>query len=267
MVKTYTHNFDSNLYKGSVNIKTGLFNGGKWVDPVDGGDNIDANTSSVVDPTNRELITTIPGGRDKDVDRSKGTLRKPVMRNRLTSDSCTQAFKTSWGFKVPGPQRGRILHKLADLIEQHVDALAALEALNLGKSFAVTRRFDLNGCLGLIRHFAGWADKIHGKTIEVDWNTSLAREESSQLKYTNQTTEKKMAYTRHEPWGVVGVIAPWNAPLLLAASKFAPALATGNTVVLKPSEITPLSALLLADLLNEAGIPPGVVNIVNGYGP
>ncbi|KAF5346539.1 hypothetical protein D9756_010084 [Leucocoprinus leucothites] len=231
MVKTFTHKFNTKLYKGTVAIKAGLFIDGQWVDPTGGGDMID-----VVDPSTGKVITVIPGGGADDVDRAVKAARK--------------AFKTCWGLKVPGSRRGKILDNIADLLEKHADALAAVEALNLdmmsGKPLPATRALDLAGCIGMIRYYAGWADKIHGKTIE--------------------TTDKKMAYTRHEPWGVVGAILPWNGPLVVAATKIAPALATGNTVVLKPSEITPLSALFIADLLNEAGVPPGVVNIINGYG-
>jgi len=138
------------------------------------------------------------------------------------------------------------LGKLADLLEQHIDELAALESLNVGKPLLAAKNGDIRSTINTIRYYAGWADKIHGKTIE--------------------TTENKMAYTRHEPYGVVGAITPWNFPLSMVSWKIGPALATGNTVILKPSEITPLTALYLADLINKAGFPPGVLNIVNGYG-
>ncbi|KAF5346496.1 hypothetical protein D9756_010085 [Leucocoprinus leucothites] len=227
MVKTYTHEFNTKLYKGEVSFKTGLFINGEWVDPVDGGDMID-----VIDPATGKVITAVAGGNTKDVDIAVKAARK--------------AFKTTWGLKVPGSERGNILSRLADLLEKHSDELTALECLNVGKPFAGARQLEIPAAVYVSRYFAGWADKIHGKTIE--------------------TNEKKFAYTRHEPWGVVGAIVPWNGPLVSAAMKIAPALATGNTVVLKPSEITPFTALYLADLLNEAGVPPGVVNIVNGYG-
>ncbi|KAF9445260.1 aldehyde dehydrogenase [Macrolepiota fuliginosa MF-IS2] len=227
MPGTYTHELNTTTYKGSVTINTGLYINGQWVDPVGGGDKIE-----VVDPSTGKLICAIAGGSSKDVDVAVAAAQK--------------AFKTSWGLKVPGSERGKLLYKLVDLMEKHRDQLAALEALNVGKGFYTARAVDVESAIKTFRYYAGWADKVHGKTIE--------------------TTENKMAYTRHEPWGVVGAIVPWNFPLSTASSKLSPALATGNTVVLKPSEITPLSALLLADLINQAGFPPGVVNILNGYG-
>ncbi|KXN81421.1 Aldehyde dehydrogenase [Leucoagaricus sp. SymC.cos] len=230
MVQTYTHEFDSKFFKGKVTIKKGLFIDGQWVDPVEG-DMIEYSSLTLHLPANGKTITTVPGGGAKDVDIAVKAARK--------------AYKTSWGLKVPGSERGRILGKFADLLEKHTDALASLEALNVGKPFLAAKS-DLAGCVGLVRYYAGWADKIHGKTIE--------------------TTEKKMAYTRQEPWGVVGAILPWNVPLLMAMMKLGPALATGNAIIIKTSELTPFTALYAADLLNEAGVPPGVVNIVNGYG-
>ncbi|KXN92883.1 Aldehyde dehydrogenase [Leucoagaricus sp. SymC.cos] len=248
MVKVYTHKFDTKVYKANISVKTGLFIDGQWVNPVDGSDMI-----NIVDSATRKVITAVSGSGEKDVEIAVKAARK--------------AFKTTWGLKVPGSEQGRILSKLADLLEKHSDELAAFEALNVGegsgKPFLLTQRYKVPCSVKIVRYYAGWADKIHGQMIE--------------------TNEKKLAYTRHEPWGVVGAIVPWNVPLVsdcmhstlssfskriktMAVSKIAPALATGNTVILKPSEITPLTALFLADLLNEAGVPPGVVNVVNGYG-
>ncbi|KAF7778468.1 hypothetical protein Agabi119p4_2813 [Agaricus bisporus var. burnettii] len=227
MPQTYTHNFDTPTYKGSVTFNTGLFIDGKWTDPVQGGDLID-----VVDPSTGKVIVSIAGGTSKDVD--------------VAVAAAERAYRTTWGLKVPGSERGRLLAKLADLVEQHTDELAALEALNVGMPLLVNKYFVVPGAVSTFRYFAGWSDKIHGKTIE--------------------PSENKLAYTRHEPFGVCGAITPWNFPLGVVAAKLAPALATGNTVVLKPSELTPLTALFLADLIKEAGFPPGVVSIVNGYG-
>ncbi|KAF8472255.1 aldehyde dehydrogenase [Russula ochroleuca] len=131
-------------------------------------------------------------------------------------------------------------------MEQHSDELAALEVLDNGKTFKWAKAFDLDLSIGTIRYYAGWADKIHGQVIE--------------------THEGKLSYTRHEPIGVVGQIIPWNFPLLMMAWKLGPALATGNCIVLKPSEFTPLTALRMCSLINEAGFPPGVINVVTGYG-
>jgi len=138
------------------------------------------------------------------------------------------------------------LDKLADLIEANIDEFSALEAADVGKVFDKAKSTDIGGAIATIRYYAGWADKIHGQTME--------------------TNENKLAYTRREPYGVVGQIIPWNFPLVTLSCKVGPALATGNTIVLKPSEVTPLTALKFAGLVNEAGFPPGVINIINGYG-
>jgi len=226
MPGTYTHKFDTPVYKGEVTIHTGLFIGGQWVDPVEGG------TIDVVNPATGKVITSISVGSKKDVD--------------IAVDAAKKAYKTTWGLHCPGAVRGKLLSKLADLIEEQKDEFAALEALDVGKIWAGAKKGDISSVVACLRYYAGWADKVQGKTIE--------------------TSENKLAYTRHEPYGVVGQITPWNYPLTMVAWKIGPALATGNTTVLKPSEITPLTALKLAGLINEAGFPPGVVNIVNGYG-
>ena len=143
--------------------------------------------------------------------------------------------------------RGRLLYRLADLIEANAEGLAQLEALDNGKPVSVARAVDVAKTVACYRYFAGWADKVHGKTIPIDGDF--------------------LCYTRHEPIGVVGQIIPWNFPMLMMAWKLAPALATGNTVVLKPAEQTPLSALRIGELILEAGFPAGVVNILPGFGP
>ncbi|KAK7441049.1 hypothetical protein VKT23_016833 [Stygiomarasmius scandens] len=226
MTEVFSLTLDTPAYKGTVSINTGLFINGKWCKPVE------EQKIEVVNPTTGKFITNVDGGSSKDVD--------------LAVDAAEKAYKTSWGLKVPGSTRGQMLLKLANLIEQNADEFAALEALNCGKPFALAQREIQVGCVDELKYYAGWADKVHGKTIE--------------------TTENKMAYTRHEPFGVVAAIIPWNGPLTMLAWKVGPALATGNTIVVKPSELTPLTALKFASLVNEAGFPPGVVNIVNGYG-
>src|SRR5256714_2101665 len=147
---------------------------------------------------------------------------------------------------MPASQRGLLMNKLADLIEKHADELAQLEALDNGKPYSVARAADLPLTIACYRYFAGWADKVQGKTIPV------------QGRY--------FCYTKHEPVGVVGQIIPWNFPLLMQAWKLGPALAAGGTVVIKPAEQTPLSALRVGELILEAGFPEGVVNIVPGFG-
>ncbi|XP_053312336.1 aldehyde dehydrogenase X, mitochondrial [Spea bombifrons] len=144
-------------------------------------------------------------------------------------------------------QRGRLLNHLADLIERDRIYLASLETLDNGKPFTASYVVDLELTIRVYRYFAGFADKWHGKTIPMDGNY--------------------FCYTRHEPVGVCGQIIPWNFPLSMQGWKLAPALATGNTVVMKVAEQTPLSALYMASLIKEAGFPPGVVNILTGYGP
>ncbi|KAK7458161.1 hypothetical protein VKT23_010069 [Stygiomarasmius scandens] len=243
MSRLFELHLDKPLFKGTISINTGLYVNGEFINATDGG------TIDIINPTTEKVITSVSAGTSKDVD--------------LAVEAALKAYRTSWGLKVPGSTRGRMLSRLADLIEENKEELAAIEVLNAGKPWHIARDIDIKTSLEALRYYAGLADKVHGKTIE--------------------TTENKLAYTRHEPYGVVGVILPWNWPLvglslttinqynntsfqMLLLTKVAPALATGNTVVIKPSEITPLSALKLAGMLKEAGFPPGVVNIVNGYG-
>jgi aldehyde dehydrogenase (NAD+) len=156
------------------------------------------------------------------------------------------APKSPWR-RMSAAERGKLLHRLADLVEKHSDELAKLEALDNGKPYAVAKAADLPLSVACYRYYAGWADKVQGKTIPVAGDY--------------------FCYTRHEPVGVVGQIIPWNFPILMQAWKLAPALATGNTVVMKPAEQTPLTALRVMELITEAGFPEGVVNMLPGYGP
>ncbi|XP_016064028.1 PREDICTED: retinal dehydrogenase 2 isoform X2 [Miniopterus natalensis] len=149
--------------------------------------------------------------------------------------------------RMDASERGRLLGKLADLVERDRAPLATMESLNGGKPFLQAFYVDLQGVIKTLRYYAGWADKIHGMTIPVDGDY--------------------FTFTRHEPIGVCGQIIPWNFPLLMFAWKIAPALCCGNTVVIKPAEQTPLSALYMGALIKEAGFPPGVINILPGYGP
>lgn len=136
------------------------------------------------------------------------------------------------------------MNKFADLWEENIDELAALEALDNGKPFGVAKEADMRLSIKCIRYYAGWADKIHGQTIPIEGDY--------------------FCYTKNEPVGVCAQIIPWNFPSLMMAWKLGPALATGNTIVLKPAEQTPLTALLIAQLALEAGLPPGVLNVVTG---
>ncbi|KAF8308497.1 NAD-dependent aldehyde dehydrogenase [Clavulina sp. PMI_390] len=224
----FTYDFSNSKagFKGKSDFSLGLFIDNKWVDAVDGG------RLDIVNPTSGKHLATIAGANEKDIDIAVAAAQK--------------AYDTAWGLKASGTQRARLMLKLADLMEQNADELAALESLNNGKSVTIARNVDVNDSINCIRYYAGFADKIHGKTIE--------------------TNDAKFTYTRLEPIGVVGQIVPWNFPLLMLAWKWGPALATGNSIVFKPSEWTPLTAIRMAELVAEAGFPPGVVNVVTGLG-
>lgn len=154
---------------------------------------------------------------------------------------------TSWGRMATPVQRVACLSKLADLIDKHADELGELESLDNGKPHWIAATMDVPDTAACFRYYAGLADKLEGKTIELDERT-------------------KMAMTRLEPIGICGAIIPWNYPLMMLSWKLAPALAAGNCVILKPAEQTPLTALRIAELVVEAGFPPGVLAVLNGYG-
>src|SRR5204863_1330395 len=158
-----------------------------------------------------------------------------------------RAFDSGPWKKMNARERGKCLNRLAQLIEDNMQELAALETLDNGKPIRDSLAADLPLTIDCYRYYAGWADKIEGKTIPING--------------------PYFCYTRHEPVGVVGQIIPWNFPLLMQAWKLGPALAAGCTVVMKPAEQTPLSALRVGELIAEAGFPEGVVNLLPGYGP
>ncbi|PSR73539.1 hypothetical protein PHLCEN_2v10458 [Hermanssonia centrifuga] len=158
-----------------------------------------------------------------------------------------EAFRTTWGKNVTGIERGRLLNKLADLMERDAQVLGELECLNNGKPLKIARDFDVGDSVACLRYYAGWADKIVGQSIEIDSKT-------------------KFAFTKHDPIGVCAQIIPWNYPINMWAWKVAPALACGCTIVMKPSEFTPLTALKLSELIVEAGFPPGVINTIPSLG-
>ncbi len=207
---------------------TKLLINNEWVDSRSG------KTFSTINPATGEEICQVAEADSADVERA------------------VRAARTAFGAKAPwrrmaAAERGKLLNKLADLIEKNADELARLESLDNGKPWSVARAADLPLTIACYRYYAGWADKVQGKTIPIQGDY--------------------FCYTRHEPVGVVGQIIPWNFPLLMQAWKLAPALATGNTVVMKPAEQTPLTALRVGELILEAGFPPGVVNMLPGYGP
>jgi aldehyde dehydrogenase (NAD+) len=206
---------------------TKLLINGRWVDSVSG------RTFPTINPATGEEICQVAEADAPDVD--------------LAVKAARNAFERGPWRRMAASERGRLLNKLADLIETHADELARLESLDNGKPYQVAKAADLPLTIGCYRYFAGWADKVQGKTIPVTGNY--------------------FCYTRLEPVGVVGQVIPWNFPLLMQAWKLAPALACGNTVVLKPAEQTPLTALRVGELILEAGFPEGVVNILPGYGP
>jgi aldehyde dehydrogenase (NAD+) len=199
---------------------------GKWVDAQSG------KTFETLNPSTGDVIANVAEGDKADVDLAVKAARKQ--------------FEGGAWRKMNARERGRLIYKFADLIEKNFDELAALETLDNGKPIADSRGADLPLALDCYRYYAGWADKIEGKTIPINGPYHC--------------------YTRHEPTGVVGQIIPWNFPILMQAWKLGPALAAGCTVVLKPAEQTPLSALRIGELFAEAGFPDGVVNIIPGYG-
>src|ERR1700726_2038391 len=205
---------------------------GKWVDAASG------KTFPTYNPATGEVLAHIAEGDREDINRAVKAART--------------AFETGPWRKFTPSERGRAIWKLADLLEENLEEFAEIESLDNGKPLKVARAADVPLAVDLFRYMAGWATKIEGNTIPIS------------VPYTPGA--KYLAYTVREPVGVVGQIIPWNFPLLMAAWKLGPALATGCTVVLKPAEQTPLSALRLGELIEEAGFPPGVVNIVTGYG-
>jgi phenylacetaldehyde dehydrogenase len=209
-----------------------MFINGQWVDAASG------KTFPVYDPATGESIAQVAEGEKEDIDRAVKAARK--------------AFDSGVWRELTPSERGKIIWKIGDLILERVDQFAELESIDNGKPVAVARVADVPLAADLFHYMAGWATKIEGNTIPIS------------VPYAPGS--KFHAYTIREPIGVVGQIIPWNFPLLMAAWKLGPVLATGNTTVLKVAEQTPLSALLLGELIQEAGVPDGVVNIVTGYG-
>jgi aldehyde dehydrogenase (NAD+) len=198
---------------------------GQHVEPLSG------RFLDILNPATGEVIAIAAEADASDIDRAVRAARK--------------AFEGAWG-TMRAADRGLILNRLAQLLEDHAEELVELESLDAGKPISAVRRQDLPAAIDTLRYYAGWADKINGQVIP-------ARHDA-------------LTYTMREPIGVVGAIVPWNFPLMIGMWKIAPALACGCTVVLKPAEITPLSALRIGELALEAGLPPGTLNIVPGLG-
>ena len=197
---------------------------GQWTDG--------AKKFDTINPATGEVLTQVVEASPEAVDRAVSAARK--------------AFEDRSGpwRKMSASERGRLIWRLADLVEKHIDELAELETLDNGKPIFESRYVDVPMVIDVLRYYAGLATKIHGETVN--------------------TSETAFTYTLREPIGAVGLIIPWNFPLLLASWKLGPALACGNTIVLKPAEQTPLTALRFGELAIEAGVPPGVLNIVTG---
>jgi phenylacetaldehyde dehydrogenase len=205
---------------------------GEWVEAASG------KTFTTLNPATEEVLAEVAHGQAEDIERAVRAARKA-----FADDSPWRRMNAS--------DRGRMIWRIADLIEEHGDELAMLESLDNGKPFGVARVADVPLAADLFRYMAGWPTKIEGTTVPIS---------------ALPAPGEYLAYTLREPVGVVGQIIPWNFPLLMAAWKLGPVLACGCTVVLKPAEQTPLSALRLGELLQEAGLPGGVVNIVTGFG-
>lgn len=205
-----------------------LFINNQFVDAIGG------KTFETINPTTGKVITRVAEAEKADVD--------------LAVSAAKAAFElgSPWR-RMDAAARGRLIYKLADLMERDACYLAALESLDNGKPLMLSTHVDVPASIANYRYMAGWTDKNHGKTIPVSGDF--------------------MCYTRHEPVGVVGQIIPWNFPLLMQTMKFAAALATGCTMVMKLAEQTPLTGLYMAKLVLEAGFPPGVINILSGFGP
>nr|ABV69001.1 aldehyde dehydrogenase [Drosophila melanogaster]ABV69002.1 aldehyde dehydrogenase [Drosophila melanogaster]ABV69003.1 aldehyde dehydrogenase [Drosophila melanogaster]ABV69004.1 aldehyde dehydrogenase [Drosophila melanogaster]ABV69005.1 aldehyde dehydrogenase [Drosophila melanogaster] len=208
-------------------LYTGVFINNEWHKSKSG------KIFETINPTTAEVIAEIQCADKEDID--------------IAVQAARNAFKlgSPWR-RMDASERGRLLYRLADLMERDQVYLASLETLDNGKPYSMSYNVDLPTAIKNLRYFAGWADKNHGKTIPMDGDF--------------------FTYTRHEPVGVCGQIIPWNFPILMMAWKLGPALATGNTIVLKPAEQTSLTALYIAQLVKEAGFPEGVVNVVPGFG-
>nr|GMC65304.1 aldehyde dehydrogenase family 2 member C4-like [Ipomoea batatas] len=203
-----------------------LFINGEFVDSLSG------KTFETIDPRNEEVIARVAEGDKEDVD--------------LAVKAARQAFDNGPWPRFSGTERRRILLKLADLIEENAEEIAVLDTLDAGKLFSAGKYINVPSAVGSFRYYAGAADKIHGTTLKM--------------------SRDLQGYTLREPIGVVGLIIPWNIPAQIFAYKVAPALAAGCTVVVKPAEQTPLSALFCAHLTKLAGVPDGVVNVITGFG-
>ena len=203
-----------------------IFVAGKWQAPVSG------ESYQPINPANEEPLTAVGKSDERDIDLAVAAARK--------------AFDAGPWPRMSPHERGRIVWRLGDLVQQHLDEMAKLESLCTGKTMFDSAKVEIPFAAEVFRYYAGWATKIHGETL--------------------QLRDNAFTFTLRHPVGVVGAIVPWNFPFLLSSWKIAPALAAGNTVVIKPASQTPLTALKFAELCQEAGLPEGVFNVVTGPG-
>jgi acyl-CoA reductase-like NAD-dependent aldehyde dehydrogenase len=203
-----------------------IFVGGQWRPPASG------ETYATINPATEEVSAHVAKGDERDVD--------------LAVQAARRAFDHGPWPRMAAAERARILWKLADLIVANLDDMARLESVNTGKTLFDSGKVELPFAAEVFRYYAGWTTKIHGETLNL--------------------RDGAFTFTLRQPLGVVGAIVPWNFPFLLASWKIAPALAAGNTMVLKPASLTPLTALRFAELTQEAGLPEGVFNVVPGPG-
>lgn len=214
-----------------------MFIDGQWVTSLDGG------TSGVKNPATGEVIARVYEANEKDVERAVQAARG--------------AFESRTWRHIAPSERTKLLWRLADLLEKNADELAELEALNQGKPVGVAKHLDVLGSVESLRYYAGWCTKMEGTTVPVCWPDERG---------DNASGPGFHAYSVREPVGVVAAIVPWNVPLVMAVAKMAPAIAAGCTIIIKPAEETPLTTLRFAELIQEAGFPAGVVNVITGLG-
>lgn len=214
-----------------------LFIDGEWVPSVSG------EMAEARDPASGDTIGSFYQATEKDVDLAVAAARRAFERQ-------------DWRYGPPA-ERARLMWRLADLLEENADELAEMEALNQGKPVGIAKHLDVMGSADTLRYYSGWCTKLEGTTVPVSWPDERGEGAIGPAFH---------AYSIREPVGVVAAIVPWNVPLIMATAKLAPAIAAGCTIVIKPAEETPLTTLRYAELMVEAGFPPGVVNVITGLG-
>jgi len=219
-----------NVLDREIRVPTQMFINGKFVDAKSG------KTDATINPSTEEVIAQIAEGDEADVNEAVKAAK--------------EAFDNGAWRKMNARERGRLMYRLADIMEENKEALAAIESVDSGAVYTLALKTHVGMSIDTFRYFAGWCDKIHGSTIPIN----------------NARPNFNLCLTKKEPLGVCGIVIPWNYPLMMLAWKMAACLAAGNTVVLKPAKVTPLTALKFAELTVLAGFPPGVINILTGPG-